>query len=342
MKAVIYYDAGDFRFEDITIPRIGSREILVRVRSCGICSTDLFRAEYRRAKPGSVLGHEIAGEVAEVGLEVKKFNVGDRVAVLHHAPCGACYYCMHGQEPLCDQYRRTNVDPGGFAEYIRVPSELVEKTVIKIPDEMSFEEATMIEPTACSVRAISKSQVYPGDTVLVIGGGPLGLLNAQVAKTCGASRVIISDHHDFRIEIAKKVGIDYTFNARMMNVEETVKELTEGRGADLVVVAVASSNAIQQALKMVRWGGRVCIFGDFRDVPQPHLEIDPKIILRDDVSIFGSWGCAPYDYYTAFNLIRTGRVKVKEIVSHVLPLEQFNDALKIISSRECMRVVLRI
>lgn len=342
MKAIVYYDVGDFRLEDIPIPKIGPKEILVKVKACGICSTDLFRAEYRRAKPGSVLGHEISGEVAEVGSEVKRFNVGDRVAVLHHAPCGACYYCMHGQEPLCEQYRRMNVDPGGFTEYIRVPSELVEKTVIKIPDTMSFEEGTMIEPTACSVRAISKSRIYPGDTVLVIGGGPLGLLNAQVAKAYGATQVIIADHHDFRVELAKKVGIDHAFNANKVNIEEAVKNLTEGRGADLVVIAVASTNAVHQGLRMVRWGGRLCIFGDFRDVPQPNLDIDPKLILRDDITILGSWGCAPYDYYAAFNLIRSGRVKVKDMITHAFPLEHFNEALKVISSKECMRVILKM
>ncbi|MEM3716376.1 MAG: zinc-dependent dehydrogenase [Candidatus Bathyarchaeia archaeon] len=342
MKAIVYYDVGDFRLEDVATPKIGSKEILVRVRACGICSTDLYRAEYRRAKPGSVLGHEISGEVAEIGSEVKRFNIGDRVAVLHHAPCGACYYCMHAQEPLCDQYRRTNVDPGGFAEYIRVPSELVEKTVVKIPEKMSFEEATMIEPTACAVRAISKSRVSPGDTVLVIGGGPLGLLNAQVAKAYGATQVIVSDHHDFRIKIAEKVGVDYAFNSKKTNIEESVRGLTDGRGADLVVIAVASSSAVQEGLKIVRWGGKVCIFGDFRDVPQPNLDIDPKIILRDDVTILGSWGCAPYDYYAAFNLIKSGRVKVKGMITHKFPLEQFNEALRVISSRECMRVVLEI
>ena len=342
MKAVVYYDVDDFRVEDVPIPRIAPGEILVRVRACGLCTTDLFRATYRKAKPRIVFGHEIAGDVAEVGLGVTKFEVGNRVAVLHHAPCGACYYCLHGQEPLCDQYRRTNVDPGGLAEYIRVIPELVQKVVVRIPEEMTYEEATMIEPTACCVRAATKSRIALGDTVLVIGGGPLGLLNAQVAKQMGASQVIVSDHHDLRVEMAKKLGIDHAFNAKKINIEVKVKELTEDRGADLVIVAVASTEAVQQGIKTIRWGGRICVFGDFRDVPQPNLEVDPKLMLRDDVTLFGSWGCSPQDYRVAFNMIRMGRVKVREMITHTFPIEEFTEALKVIDGKQCMRIVIKM
>lgn len=342
MKAVVYYDVEDFRIEDLPTPKIDPHEILVRVKACGICSTDLFRAKYHRAKPGSVLGHEIAGDVAEIGQGVTKFHVGDRVAVLHHAPCGSCYYCLHGQEPLCDQYRRTGVEPGGFVEYTRIIRELAENVVIRIPDDMNYEEATMTEPTACSLRAVSRGRVTLGDTVVVIGGGPLGLLNAQVAKCAGASLVILSDHHDFRVEMARRLGIDHAFNAKEMNIEEKVKELTQSRGADLVVVAVASTEAVRQGIEMVRWGGKICIFGDFRDVPQPNLEVDPRLMLRDDVTLMGSWGCAPRDYHTAFNLIKTGRMKVKEMVTHTFPIEQFADALKVMAEKKCMRVVIKI
>jgi len=342
LRAVIYYDVDDFRVENVPTPRINSKEILVRVRACGICTTDLFRAEYRRAKPGSVLGHEISGDVAETGPEVTKFNVGDRVAVLHHAPCGFCYYCLHGQETLCEQYRRTNVYPGGFAEYIRVIPELAENVVIKIPDEMAYEEGTMIEPTACALRAVSRSNITLGDTVLVVGGGPLGILNAQIARYVGASQVILSDHHDFRVEMAKRLGIDHAFNVKNVNIEEKVKGLTEGRGADLVVIAVASTEAVRQGISIVRRGGRLCLFGDFRDVPQPNLEVDPRLMLRDDVTLSGSWGCAPHDYYAAFNLIKAGRVRVKEMVTHTFPIDLFADALKVMAEKQCMRVLIEI
>jgi len=342
LKAVVYHDVNDFRIEDVPTPKIGPHEILVQVRACGICTTDLFKADYRRAKPGTVLGHEIAGDVAEVGSEVTKLNVGERVAVLHRAPCGSCYYCRHSQEPLCDQYRQAGVDPGGFAEYIRVAPEIVKKVVVKMPDDMTYEEATMTEATACALRAVSRSRVTLGDTALIIGGGPLGLLNAQVAKFAGASQVMVSDHHDFRLELAKRLGVDHAFNATKVNVVEKVKELTEQRGADLVIVAVASTEAIHQGAKMVRWGGRVCVFGDFRDVPHSNLEVNPTLMLRDDVTLLGSWGCAPQDYYAAFNLIRAGRVKAKEMVTHTFPIERFTDALRVMAERQCMRIVIKM
>lgn len=340
MRAVVYYNVDDFRVENVPTPKIGFGEMLVKVRACGICSTDLFRAIYRAAKPGSVLGHEIAGDVAEVGLGVTGFNAGDRVAVLHRAPCGACYYCRHGQEPLCDQYRQAGIGPGGFAEYIRVAPAIVQKVVIKIPDSMTYEEATMTEPTACSLRAAARCVIEPGDTILIIGGGPLGLLNAQVAKFMSASQVIISDHHDYRVKIAESLGVDYAFNAKKVNVEEKVRELTDNRGADLVIVAVASTEAVHQSLKTVRSGGRICLFGDFRDVPQPNLNIDPKIILRDNIKIMGSWGCSPQDYHVAFNMIKMGRVKVREMITHVFPMEKFTEALKVIAGKQCLRVVI--
>lgn len=341
MKAVVYYDADDFRVEDAPVPKIGTGEILVRVRACGLCVTELFKARYRRARPGTVFGHEIAGEVAEVGPGVTGFGVGDRVAVLHHAPCGACYYCRHGQEPLCGQYRRTNVDPGGFAEYIRVMPELVRKTVVKIPDGMTYDEATLIEPTACCLRAVAKVGVAAGDTVLVIGDGPLGLLNAQVARCVGAAQVMVSGHHDFRVEMARRLGIDHAFNARKVDVEGEVRRLTDGRGADSVIVAVASTEAVRQGIGTARWGGKVCVFGDFRDVPQPSLEIDLKLMLRDDVELLGSWGCSHRDYQVAFSMIRTGRVRVREMITHTFPIERFAEALEVMAGRRCLRVVIR-
>ena len=341
IKAIVYYDAGDFRIEDVPTPKTGPGEILVRVKACGLCTTDLFRAKYRRAKPGTVFGHEIAGDVVEVGLGVAEFTVGDRVAVLHHTPCGTCYYCAHGQEPLCDQYRRTNVDPGGFAERIRVVSQLVQKAVIKMPNDMMYEEATMTEPTACGVRAVTRSEIVLGDIVLVIGGGPLGLLNAQVAKYMGASQVIVTDHHDFRVEMAKKLGVDHAFNAKEMDPKEKVRDLTEDRGVDLVIVAVASTDALHEGIRMVRLGGKVCIFGDFRDVPQPNLEIDPKILLRNDIKLLGSWGCSPQDYRVAFDLIRMGRIRAKEMITHAFPVEQFAEALGVADGKQCLRVVIK-
>lgn len=339
MKAVVYYDANDFRWEDVPTPEIGKNEVLVKVKAAGLCSTDVWKAIYHRAKPGSVLGHEVSGEVAKTGPEGVGLKVGDRVAVYHRAECGGCYYCKHGQEPLCSQYRQQSIFPGAFAEYIRAVPRLVQKSIIKIPDEMTYEEATLIEPTACCVRAVSKCGITLGDNVLVIGDGPLGLLNAQVSKSAGASTVTLSGHHDSRIRLAKQLGADHVFNSKKVDVKEKVMELTDGRGADFVIVAVASTDAVHQSMDLVRNGGKVCVFGDFRDVPQPNLNLDPKLILRDDISLFGSWGCSTQNYRVAFNLITSGQVNVKEMITHRFPLEKFTDALKAFLSKECLKIV---
>jgi L-iditol 2-dehydrogenase len=342
MKAIVYQGRNKYEVKDVTEPEIGPREILVRVKLCGICSTDVFKADYGSAKPGAILGHEIAGEISEVGDEVTKFNKGDRVAMPPHAPCGSCHYCIRGQETLCDVYRKTKVRPGGFAEYIAVVSEMVERVVTKLHDSISYEEGTMIEPAACSYRGISRSGVTPGDTVVIMGDGPLGLLHAQAAKALGATQVIVSGHHDYRLKVAQKVGIDDTVNSKNVSIETYVKERTDGRGADLVIVAVASSETTQQAMELIRIGGKVTLIGDFRDVPQPMLEVDPKFLLRDDATLMASWGCAPYDYRAAYELIKSGRINVRDMVTHTFSMEEFSDALEMIASRQCMRVAIKI
>jgi L-iditol 2-dehydrogenase len=342
MRAIIYKGDNEYRVENIPKPEIRPREILVNVKLCGICSTDIFKADYGGAKPGAVLGHEVAGEISEVGEEVVKFKIGDRVAMPPHAPCGTCHYCIRGQETLCDVYRKTKVRPGGFAEYIAVIPEMVDKVVTKLHNDFSYEEGTMIEPAACSYRGINRSGVTPGDTVVILGDGPLGLLHAQAARALGATQVVVSGHHDYRLKVAQKVGIDYTINSRNESIEDYVNELTDNRGADLVIVAVASSETAQQAMELIRIGGKITLIGDFRDVPQPKLEVDPKLFLRDDATLMASWGCAPYDYQAAYELIKSGKINVKDMVTHIFPMEQFSDALDMISSRHCMRIAIKI
>ncbi|NHV98299.1 MAG: alcohol dehydrogenase catalytic domain-containing protein [Thaumarchaeota archaeon] len=339
MKALVYRDFNDFKWEEVETPVIGPDEILVRVMACGLCSTDVWKAMYHEAKPGMVLGHEVSGELVETGLNVANLRIGDRVAVFHRAECGACYYCKHGDETLCSEYRRQSIFPGAFAEYIRVTPRLVQKSVVKIPDEMTYEEATMIEPTACCVRAVSKCGISVDDSVLIIGDGPMAMLNAQVSKSAGAL-VILSGHHDSRVEPALRLGADYAFNSKKISIREKVLELTGGRGADVVIVAVSSTDAVQQSLKLVREGGKICVFGDFRDVPQPSLSLDLKPVVHNGVKILGSWGCSTKDYHAAFNLLKNRKVRVKEMITHRFPLERFTEALNVFLSKDCLKIVL--
>ncbi len=206
---------------------------------------------------------------------------------------------------------------------------------------MTYEEATLIEPTGCSVRAVSKCGVTSDDDVLVVGDGPLGVLNAEVSRSAaGASTVMLSGHHDHRIEVARKVGVDHVFNSKKLDVREKVMELTDGRGPDIVIVAVASTEAVQQSLSLARSGGRVCVFGDFRDVPQPNLRLDLKLVLRDHIDLFGSWGCSTKNYRTAFDLVTSRKVTVREMITHRFPLERFGEAVNVFQNKECMKIVL--
>ncbi len=340
MKAIVYYGPEDFRWEDVPTPEIGPNEALVKVKACGLCSTDVWKALYHGSKPGSVLGHEVSGDVVATGRGVRNLKVGDRVAVYHRAECGTCYYCIHGQQPLCSEYQEQSIFPGAFAEYIRAVPRLVRKSTFGIPDDLSYEEATLIEPTGCCVRAVSKCGVEPNDSVLVIGDGPLGLLNAQVSRAAGASGVMVSGHHDYRIELSKRLGIDHSFNSKEVDIKEKLMELTDGRGADIVIVAVAQTHAVDQSTGLVRKGGKICVFGDFRDVPQPNLNLDLKLVLRDHIDLFGSWGCSTQDYRAAFTLVTSGKVMVKEMITHRFPLKKFNEALRVFHNKECLKTVL--
>jgi len=341
MKAVVYYDVNDFRVEEVPLPKIGPEEVLLRVKACGFCTTDVFKAKYKRVKPGTVLGHEISGEVSDVGEKVTNLKIGDRVAVLHHAPCNACYFCLRGQEDLCEQYRKGGVIPGGFSEYIKVLPELAKKTVFKIPDHLSYVEASMTEPTACCVKALKKCNMHPSDTLLVIGDGPMGVLLAVMGRYFAASKVILSGHHDFRLEKARELGVDFVVNSKREGLEGRVKELTEGKGADVVIMALASTHMAEEALKLARDGGRVCLFGDFRDVPEPPMQIPPDFIISKDRALFGSWGSAPSDYEIALRMISSGRVPVKQLITHTVPLDNFHEALDLLEKREeSLRVVV--
>jgi len=341
MKAVVYRGKQSFSLEEVPIPQIAAGEVLVRVAACGLCSTDVVRAKHEKAEPGSVLGHEIAGEVDRVGLDIEAFQPGDRVGVFHHAPCGACPYCLSGQEPLCSQHRKTNVDPGGFAQFIRVIPELVRKSVVHLPPDMPLEHGTLIEPTACCLRALGESRILPGETLLVLGDGPMGLVSAQLARYLGASQILVSGHHDYRLDKARSLGVDQAFNSQREDVQRSVRELTGGLGADLVLVAAASTPAVKEATTLVRPGGRICVLGDFRDVPQPALDLDLKLVLRDHVSLFGSWGCSPRDYVAALKMLESGAVDARNTITHQFSLSEFQEALNTAESKSCLRIVLK-
>ncbi len=339
MKAAVYYAPDDIRCEELPRPRIGKGEILVRVRSCGLCGTDIGKIVERTVVPPVVLGHEVAGEVVEAGEGVEKFRSGDRVFVAHHVPCFACHYCRHGNHSLCQQFRSTNIDPGGFAEYIRVPAPNVEKTTLLLPKNLSYEEASLIESTACCLRAIRRCLIQPGDTIVIVGVGPMGLLNLQLALLLGAGQVIALDLIEQRLEMARKFGAKHSLNPEREDPLKVVKQLTEGRGADVAIVAVGKTSAIAQAIKLVRGGGTVTLFAECP--PHSSLSLDPNIIYHSEVNLRGSYSSTPEGQEIALELMKTGKLKIKELITHRFPLKKLSEAVTLArEARESLKIII--
>lgn len=318
MRVAMYYSNQDVRLEEMPRPKIGPGELLVRIRASGICGTDVMEW-YRVRKAPLVLGHEIAGEIADVGEGVERYQVGDRVFVSHHVPCNRCRYCLGGHHSVCDTLRQTRFEPGGFAEYIRVPRINVELGTFLLPAEMSFEEGSFIEPLGCVVRGQRWARLQPGQSVLVIGSGISGLLHVQLARARGAALVVATDVSDYRLRVAELLGADLSLRASE-DVPGRLKRINEGRLADLVVVCAGTTAAIQQAVQCVERGGTLLFFAPTAagvEVPIPLFDF-----WRNEVTIATSYAASPDEIREAIELIRTRQVRVQEMITHRLGLAE--------------------
>src|SRR5258705_8510185 len=318
MKVAMYYNNRDVRLEEMAVPSIGPGELLVRVKASGICGTDVMEW-YRIQKAPLVLGHEIAGEVAAAGAGVTAYRPGDRVMVSHHVPCMQCRYCLSGHHSVCDTLRSTHFDPGGFAEYIRVPKLNVELGTFRLPGEISFEDGSFIEPVGCVARAQRFAGMSAGQSVLVFGSGISGLLHVQLARARGAALIAATDVNDFRLNAARELGADAALNARE-DVPGKFRGLNDGRLADLVIVSTGARPAIEQALRSVDRGGTILFFAPTAagvGVPVPLYEL-----WRDEVRIVTSYAASPDDIAEAIELIRGRRVRVREMITHRLGLAE--------------------
>jgi L-iditol 2-dehydrogenase len=328
MRVAVYHNNRDVRLAEMAIPKIGPGELLVRIRASGICGSDLMEW-YRIKKAPLVLGHEIAGEVVEVGAGVTRFRIGDRVFVSHHVPCGQCRYCRSGHQSVCDMLRTTHFDPGGFAEYIRVPGVNVEFGTFPLPDEMTFEEGSFIEPVACVLRAQRFARLAAGQTVLVIGSGISGLLHVQLARARGAAKIIATDISDFRLKAAARFGADATIHGAE-DVPARLSHLNDGRLADLVIVCTAALPAIQQAVRSIDRGGTLLFFAPTAagtDVPIPLFDF-----WRDEISVVTSYAGSGEDLVESIGLIRSRQVRVAEMVTHRLPLSEAGRGFELTAS----------
>lgn len=338
MRVALYYNNRDIRIQEMPKPKIGPGELLVRVEASGICGSDVMEW-YRIHKAPLVLGHEIAGEVVEVGEGVTNYKVGDRVSASHHVPCNTCYYCLSGNHTACDTLRSTNFDPGGFAEFLRLPSINVDRGVYLLPDEVSFEEATFIEPLACVLRAQRRVRVEPGKTVLVLGSGIGGLLHIHLAGKLGATRVIATDIDEARLRAAVRFGADLALNATE-DIPARLREVNEGRLADSIIVCTGAVSALQQAMESVERGGTILFFAPTeKDVTIP-LSIN-DLFWRNDVTLTTSYAGDYTDHMTALQLIRTRRVAVGEMITHKLGLAETVEGFKLVAeAHDSIKVII--
>ncbi len=338
MKAAVFHGLSDVRCEEVPVPEPGPEEILVEMKACGICGSDLMDW-YLRARAPLVLGHEPSGVVAEVGDRVAGFAPGDRVFVHHHVACLSCHYCVNGSFTVCDQFRRTNILPGGLAEFFRVPSRNVKVDTLRIPDVLSFEEATLLEPIACCLRALGRCRLQMGDTVLVIGAGPSGAIHVMISRGFGAARVIVSDFVDYRLEVARKLGADLVINPRNENLVHRVMEATDGRGADIVVVTAPNVKAFSEALDVCRRGGTVSLFAP--TPPDESIGWSPYRLFFSEISIVPSYSASHVETRAAMSLLASGRIPAKELITHRFPLGRVDEAFQMAAEgKNCMKVVV--
>ena len=337
MHVAMYYNNNDVRIEEMSVPEINDNELLVKVQASGICGSDVMEW-YRIKKAPLVLGHEMAGDVVQVGKNVEKYKVGDRVFVSHHVPCNTCRYCLDDQHTLCDTLHSTNFYPGGFAEYLRVPEINVDRGVFLLPKEMSYDEGVFIEPLACVVRGMRIVGMKPGASVLVIGSGIAGLLHIKLARALGAGRVIATDIDEYRLETAKKLGADMVINAKE-NVTEKVKKYNDGRLADIVVLCTGALPAVKQAINSVDRGGTLLFFAP----TEPGVEIPFPLfdLWNKGVKMVSTYAGGPRDIADAIELIRFKKVTVTDMISHKLPLSEAAKGFKLVAqAQESIKVVL--
>ena len=335
----MYYGNDDVRVEEMPKPKAGPGELLVKVIASGICGTDVVEW-YRRNKIPLVLGHEIAGEIVEVGKGIKQYKVGDRVSASHHVPCGICHYCLMGHHTVCDTLRRTNFDPGGFAEFLRIPAINVEKQgVYLLPEEVSFEEATFIEPLACVIRSQKQAGYKKGQTVLIIGSGISGLLHIKLAKARSFGRIIATDINDYRLKMASMSGVDLVINARE-NVPEKVKEFNNNRLADLVILCTGARQAIEQALKSVDRGGTILFFASTEEGLTFSFLVN-EFFWKNEVTLTSSYAANSQEHLEALELIRSRKVKVKDMITHRLGLDEIQKGFKLVSeAKESIKIII--
>jgi L-iditol 2-dehydrogenase len=332
MRAGVYRDKGVVRVEEVPVPEVSDGEVLIKVAACGVCGTDIKKIFYRYVEPPQILGHELAGTVVALGRGVARWKLGDRVMSFHHIPCGKCFFCQRRMFSQCKLYKSTGLtagftpNGGGFGQYVKAMSWVAERGIVALPDNISFEEATFIEPINTIVKALQKARVTPGETVLVIGCGPIGLQLLMVAQIEGA-RIYTSDPVATRRAKSLKLGALESFDPNGGKLVEEIRARTEGRGADAVLVAVAHPAVVVEALAAARPGGRVLLFA--ANDPVTKIEFPASAVGIDEKEILGSYSAAVDIQDSAAALVLGKKLPVLDIVTHRFPLARIQEGLEL-------------
>ncbi|TLM78539.1 MAG: zinc-binding dehydrogenase [Actinobacteria bacterium] len=340
MRVAVYHNNADIRIEERAVPAIGAGEALVRIRASGICGSDVMEW-YRVPKAPIVLGHEVAGDVVAVGEGVTQWAEGDRVVVSHHVPCDECRYCRNGDHTACHTLHTTNFDPGGFCEYVRVPALQTAKGMLRLPDDVTYEQGSFVEPLGCVVRAQVRAGVREGSTVLVVGSGISGLLHIRLALALGAGRVLATDVSPYRLDWARRSGAHAAFDALEAgdSLPDLVREANDGDLADLVLLCTGAPSAIDQSLACLDSGATYVFFAP----PPPGAPYPMPIadLWRREVTVRTAYGAAPIDLAHALELIADGSVRVDDLVTHRLPLDRIAEGFALVAdASESVKVVV--
>jgi L-iditol 2-dehydrogenase len=345
MLAAVYRGVNDIRLETVPVPKIGAGELLLRVHTCGICGTDLKKIATGSHSSPRIFGHETSGEIAAVGDGVREFKVGGRVVVFHHIPCGNCYYCRHKTFAQCETYKKVGCTAGfepaggGFAEYVRIMDWIVEGGTVPIPDDVSFEQACFVEPVNTCMKGVDTLRLQAGEKVLVIGQGPIGIILGRLAQKAGAT-VITSDLYPQRLTISKTYGLGSSIDASRADAVKTVRELTEGRGADAVILAVGGNGLIRSAMDAVRPGGRVLLFAQ---TARGETTIDPAAICVDEKTLLGSYSASVELQKDSVRFVMSREMDLQRLISHRFSLASSVEALNLAAhpQPDSMKIVIQ-
>lgn len=325
MKASVCYKKNDLRTEDLPTPEISDNEVLIKMLACGLCGTDIQKIRGDSVTKPTVLGHEVVGQIVKKGKNINNYQLGDRVITAIHVPCFTCHYCNKGHYTICEQFRTNNIDPGGFAEFIRIPELHLKHLTHKVSDKVTDEEATLIEPIACCLHGLKQADIRPDDSVLIMGAGTIGILHAQLAKIKGANKVIVSDMSEYKLQKALKVGCDYAINITEKDIISEVNQITNGQGVDVIVIAAGVSSLVSDAVNMVRRAGRIIVFSGFDK--NKLVTLDASRFFKDEISIIGTYSVTPYEFPEALDLLEKRKLNTDEMITHVFPLDKLSEAI---------------